>query len=177
MSSKALARVSVQSGAKELNAALKRLQKTQIFVGIAKGEGNDKRRDGGPDNHLLGYIHEKGSPAANIPARPFLVPGIESAKKDIQRGLRAVMKAALADDENAVDKLLERTGLQAVSAVKKYITSADFEPLSPKYLKYGRHKARLTKGKRDNEVAGEDVRPLINTGALRDSLDFYLEGH
>ena len=57
----------------ELNQALKRLAKTAVYVGIAAGSNDDTRNDGGPSNHLLGFVHENGSPVNNIPPRPFLV--------------------------------------------------------------------------------------------------------
>ena len=176
MKTKPIASLSVISRAKELNDALKRLQKTQIFVGIATGSKGDKREDGGPDNHLLGFVHERGSPAANIPARPFLAPGVASGAEKIVPGLERTIKAALRNDEAAVEASLKKTGRDAVSAVKVYMTTADFVPLSPKYLKQ-RHRARLTKGKRANELKGKGVRPLINSGSLLEALDYYLEEH
>ena len=68
MKPKPIATFKHTSHAKELNKSLQRLQKSLIFVGIAAGSKGDSRKDG-PANHLLGFVHEHGSPAANIPAR------------------------------------------------------------------------------------------------------------
>lgn len=175
MKRKPLAKITVSSKTKELNDALKRLQKAVVAVGIAKGSKGDARKDGGPPNHLLGFVHEHGSPAANIPARPFLVPGIESAEKEIKAGLEAAMKAALDNDKDGMSAALERTGLKAVSAVKSTMREGPFEPLKPGTIR-NRNRSRGTKGKRENELQGQNVKPLIDTGALRDAIDFYVEG-
>lgn len=174
MSGKSLASVSVESHVKELNDALKKLAKSMIYVGIAKGSKGDTRDDGAPPNSDLGFIHEFGSPAANIPPRPFLVPGINDAKDEIKDGLRSAMKAALADDEKAMTEHMERTGFRAVTAVKKYMQTAKFAPLKPSTIR-SRNRSRQTKGKRENEQQGEGIRPLINTGALHDAIDFTVE--
>lgn len=174
MSGKSLASVSVEIHVKELNDALKKLAKSMIYVGIAKGSKGDTRDDGAPPNSDLGYIHEHGSPAANIPPRPFLVPGVKGARDQIVKGLRAAMKAALKGDEKACDGLMERTGKKTVIAVKSYMQTADFAPLKPATIR-NRNRSRQTIGKRENEQQGEGIRPLINTGALHDAIDFTVE--
>lgn len=168
--------ISVKSASKmgDLNQALQRLRGSAIFVGIAKGVEGDKREDGAISNSDLGFIHEFGAPASNIPARPFLRPGVESARKKVAAGMGAAIKAALHDDEALMDAALEQTGLNAATAVKDYMTKAPFAPLSPATLRQ-RNRSRMTKGKRDNELEGTNVRPLINTGALLNSIEHYIE--
>lgn len=167
--------IKVTSRTKELNESLKRLQKAVLMVGIAQGSKGDARDDGGPPNSLLGWVHERGSPSAGIPARLFLRPGIEDAKDDIKDGLKAAMQAALKDDADGMNAELEKTGIRAVSAVKTKMREGPFAPLKPSTVK-GRNRSRQTQGKRENEVKGENIKPLINTGALRDAIDFYVEG-
>lgn len=174
MKQKSLASLTHTSRAKELNKSLERLKNSVVFVGIASGSKNDARDDGGPPNHLLGFVHEHGSPAANIPPRPFLVPGVKSAKQEVTASMEAAMRAALNDDDRTVKKLLEQTGMQAVSAVKLYMRNGEFEPLKPNTIK-NRNRSRLTSGKRENEKEGLKIQPLINTGALRDAIDCYVE--
>lgn len=167
--------IKVESHTKELNAALKRMQSAVVKVGIAQGSRGDSRKDGGPPNSLLGWVHERGSPAANIPARPFLRPGIEDAKDEIKDGLKAAMRAALANDVDGMNAELEKTGMIAVSSVKSKMREGPFEPLKPDTIR-SRNRSRGTKGKRENETQGRNIKPLINTGALRDAIDFYVEG-
>lgn len=160
----------------KLNESLQRLQKTSVYVGIAKGSKGDRRTDGGPDNHLLGYVHERGSPAANIPARPFLEPGVAAAKSDLAITLGTAMKAALHDDFEEVQSLIEQAGFQAASSVKSYMQSAEFDPLKESTIR-NRNRSRLTKGKREEEkrVDRSAIRPLINTGELMGAINFYVE--
>ena len=147
----------------------------------ATAEDDDLRRhrqgkDNGPDNHLLGFVHEYGSPAANIPARPFLRPGVKSAHDQIASGLEQALKAALRDDADGMQAALDMTGIQAVSAVKSFMRdpSPPFVELKPATLR-NRHRSRMTKTKRENEVLNESVKPLLNTGALRNAIDYYIE--
>lgn len=154
----------------ELNQALKRLAKTAVYVGIAAGSKDDTRNDGGPSNHLLGFVHENGSPVNNIPPRPFLVPGLEANREMIVDGLKGAMDCALKGDEKKCGQTLERLAIRSASAVKSYMQTADFEPLKPRTIA-NRNRSRLTQGTRENEMEGVGIRPLINTGQLRDAID------
>ena len=59
-----------------LRDALRKLTQDVVLVGIPAAEDG---RDGEPmGNAAIGYIQENGSAAANIPPRPFLVPGVRS---------------------------------------------------------------------------------------------------
>lgn len=174
MKPKPLATVTVTSRTAELNEALKRLQRTVVAVGIAKGSKGDLRDDGGPPNSDLGFIHEFGSPAANIPPRPFLRPGVEDARESVVQNLESAMRAALANNKQAVNTHLEGAGKSAVASVKKKMQEGPFEPLKPSSIE-SRHRSRGTKGKRENEKKGVGIQPLINTGSLQGAIDFLVE--
>lgn len=173
---KPLASIEHTSNVRQLNKSLEKLRQTAILVGIASDSKKDKRKDGGPSNATLGYIHEKGSPAMNIPARPFLVPGVNEAKAEITKGMETAMQAALHDDMREVRTVLKQTGLKTVSSVKSYMQSAKFEPLKPSTIR-NRNRSRMTKDKRESEEMMDEtsVKPLINTGQLRDAIGFYIE--
>lgn len=172
---KPLATVEHTSRVHELNKSLQRLKRTSVMVGIASGEKGDRRKEEPIPNSVLGYIHEKGSPSAGIPARPFLVPGVQSAQEQISHSLGVAMKAALADDAKEVKNILRQTGRDAASAVKKYMRNASFEPIKPETIR-NRKYSRKTKSRREEEEKGAStIKPLINTGQLRDSIDFYIE--
>lgn len=166
--------VSIMRRDRELNAALKKLQKSAIYVGIAEGSKRDKRDDPNvtksPDNHLLGFVHENGSPANNIPPRPFLVPGIEHSSQVIVAGMKRAIKQALNGNEKDSAESLEQTAIRAASAVKNYMQTASFEPLKPETIA-NRNRSRQTIGKRKNEKLGIAIKPLINTGQLRNAID------
>lgn len=150
-----------------LNASLKELKKTSIYVGIPRGSDGDVRDDGsGILNSDLGWIHEKGSPAAGIPPRPFLEPGVESVKDVLAECMGDAITAALKGDNLRMNANLEEASHRALSAVQNYMNTADFEPLKPATLKY-RNRSRGTKSKRDGEDEGTaENRPLINTRSL-----------
>ena len=60
----------------EVLSAVTKLVGREVLVGIP--EDNTERVNGDEaTNAQLGYVHEFGSPAKNIPARPFLIPGTE----------------------------------------------------------------------------------------------------
>lgn len=174
MTAKSQAVLTKTSRVKELNSSLRKLKGSLVMVGIAKGSDKDKRKDGGIDNSDLGWIHENGSPSRNIPARPFLRPGVKEGSEKICSQMEAAMRAALKDDKTAMKAHLERAGMVAVSSVKSYMQTASFAPLADSTLR-NRHRSRKTKSRRTNELLGKDVRPLINTGALQQSIDYYVE--
>lgn len=177
MRAKPIASVSVSSShIKEVTQALLKLKRTKVYVGIADSGKTDRRKEGPITNSQLGYIHEHGSPAAGIPARPFLRPGVEAGKERVIEDLRLAMDAAIQEDSARVRHNLEAAGSHAVSEVKKYMRTADFEPLKPSTIR-NRNRSRETKSKRKTEAAMDmsKIRPLQNTGQLLDSIDYYVE--
>lgn len=168
----------------------------QVLVGIPDSttERNDEDDEGPMNNATLGYLHENGSPANNLPARPFLIPGIEDATSDIAGRLRKAADAALDGKADKVDQQLNAAGLIAQNSVKEKISTGDFAPLSPSTVASRRYK-RGTKSMRDSEREYMDmirsgaqaagfslaelqdaagIRPLIDTGQLRDSITYVI---
>lgn len=157
-----------------LDKVVKQLGKKALYVGIASGEDGDERTDGAPPNSLLGYVHEYGSPSKNIPARPFLVPAVEGFRKEISKGMGKAMQMALEGDEKGCDEALERTAIRTASEVKNYMQEADFEPLAHRTI-INRQRNRMTKSQRKEEIELDtsSIKPLIDTGQLRDSIQGY----
>ena len=144
-------------------AAVNALTETQVLVGIpsdAPARGDDEG-DRPLTNAELGYIHEFGAPEANIPARPFLLPGVENARAAIAAEYRHAAEAAL-DGRNVAEAAHLRVGITAQNAVRAKITEGPFAPLAERTLK--RRKARGRKGES----------PLIDTGQMRASVTFSL---
>jgi hypothetical protein len=133
--------------------AIKDLTSLEVLVGIP--DANAGRDEGAISNAEIGYLMETGSPAQNIPERPFLVPGVESIRDKIAKRMRAGAEAALAGRNADVEGTLTSVGLTAENAVKTKITDGPFAPLSPKTLAKRRARGRT----------GE--KPLIDTGQLR----------
>lgn len=165
---------------KSLNALTSR----EVLVGVP-GTTAERREDAdepqGPmNNATLAYIHEHGSPAANIPARPFVHPGIEDARDRIAANLGKAAGAALDGQQGKVTTFLDRAGLAAQNSIRAKINSGEFAPLAEATLR-----ARAARGRKGaaaelasraagNAPSNETARPLIDSGQLRNSITYVL---
>jgi phage gpG-like protein len=138
---------------------LSNLAKQQVLVGIP---GGSERSDGELSNAQIGYIQDQGSPAANIPARPFMTPGIEAAQERITAKLQKDSKALLDGDLRTANESLNAAGLIAVSSIQNKITEGDFEPLAA---------STIAKRKAEGNDSGK---PLTVTGQLRNSITYVI---
>lgn len=180
----------VKDNTKKLLKGLAALAENRCYAGVPATNAGRKDEDTPINNAELMYIHENGSPAANIPARPVVHPAIKSSQPAITAALFATGKAALAGGGNeAVDKGLNAVGLIAQNAMRSRITSGPFAPLSPRTIAQ-RAAQRGSKKRRKGEqqyldlvadgmapakaqnVAG--IKPLINTGQLRRALTYVI---
>lgn len=150
--------------------ALKRLVSQEVLVGVPNTNADrqpDPNAKSTPNNATIAYVQEFGSPAKNIPARPFLLPGIRSAEEPIAAQMKKAGEAALKIDNaaattGAVDQALHQVGLVAQNAVRAKITDGPFASLSPQTI------ARRKSRGRDGD------KPLIDTGQLRASLTYVI---
>ena len=128
-----------------------------IALDVMVGIPNDKdSRDGPIGNAGLGYIHEFGSALQNIPARPFLYPGVINAAEQISKHMIKAM-------DIGPEVAFNRAGLSAVTSVKKMIRSQEgFEPLAPSTLA-----AREREGFKGTKA-------LIHTGQLLNSVTYVI---
>lgn len=141
-------------------SALENMPKKRVLVGIPLSESG--RKDGMLTNAELGYIHENGSAANNIPPRPFLVPGVRAASEKCVNVLKQYAVKQITG-KGTIEQGLNAAGLIAQSSVKKRIqTSEGIAPLSEKTLK-----ARERAGKKG-------TRPLIRTGQLINSITYVI---
>ena len=147
---------------KDVKDAMHHLTLKKVMVGIPAQKAS---RPGTPiNNAALGYIHEHGSPARNIPARPWLVPGTRQAQKDYLPHLKKAAELAMSGDKHSVDVELHSAGIVAVSGVKLYFNTANFVPLRPSTLAARRRAGFL------------GTRPLVRTGQLRNAINYVLRG-
>lgn len=150
---------------KQVLKALNNLTKKQVLVGIPAANADREPEPGEPPgitNAVIGYLMENGSPAANIPARPHLVPGIESIEPEIARRYRVGAQAVLDGKTDSLDDTHAAVGLLAVAAVQRKIDSVIPPPLSPRTLA-----ARRARGR-----TGET--PLIDTGQYRRAQNYVI---
>lgn len=161
----------------------------QVLIGIPDSTTSRDEEVGQEiTNATLGYIHENGSPAANIPARRHLVPGVEKVEEKAVAKLKQAAQATMRGDAQKADQLLNDAGIIGMGGVKSEINwEGDFEPLKPATIR-NRHRSRGTKSMRDNErqylalVAGgmlpadaqsaAGIRPLVNSAQYRNSITY-----
>lgn len=156
-------------GVDGLVKAMRDLAKMQLLVGIPSddepnlgdGSGSNVRNDGPATNALIAYVAENGSPARNIPARPFLVPGVEAGMPQAEPYLKAAAEAAISGSTGAVERNLMAAGLVLQGAVRQEITTGDFAPLAPSTVA-----ARRRRGHQG------EIRPLLDSGQLRAAVNF-----
>lgn len=154
-----------------MRQAQKMLASHQVLVGIP--EDQDARKDGEPiGNAAIGYVHEHGSPAQNIPARAFLLPGISDilaqAKERLAEGARAAMRGNLA----GVMSNLNAIGILGQNAVRARFTNNDWAPLAQSTLDARIRRQAPEKRKKDRPSKAARANPLIDSGSLRRAISY-----
>lgn len=146
----------------KMAAGIELLASTRVMVGVPADKAD--RKEGPINNAALAYIHDKGAPEANIPARPFMEPAVESVAAEIRGGIGKAGEFALDGRLDAVERQYQRVGAIGRDAIKAKITDGPFAPLKPSTIA-----ARKSKRKSRNN---QDIKPLIDTGALRNSINY-----
>lgn len=157
-------RVTVDNTA-DLERAIKALIKSEVLVGVPDENAMRDPEEGEPSppsNAVIGYVQEFGDPAKNIPARPFLVPGVASKQDEYAKRFKKAAQDALNGNLDAVAKQMNAVGSAAAAAVQAKITDGPFAPLSPVTLA-----RRRTKGRTDEK-------PLMDTGQLNASVKYVI---
>jgi hypothetical protein len=139
--------------------ALRELTRHEVLVGFL-AETDPARSDTEQTNASLAYIHEFGSPAHNIPPRPFLLPGVESVSDAITEEARTAALSAIDGNRAGMTHALEDLGRVAQRGVERHMTNASFVPLAPATLR-----ARRAAG-----IAS--TQPLVATGQMRGAVDW-----
>lgn len=167
-----------------LRALLEGISATEVLVGFPESSAT---RDGsGPTNAMLGYVHDNGAPEQNIPARPFMIPGIESVATEVTNILAALAKGHLNKGKLTADQGLTRVGLKVQAAIRKKINEGVPPPLADSTLR--RRAARKGKGlgsrkgaklELELRAAGWDpsvdfAKPLVDTGQMRNAVSFVI---
>lgn len=150
-----------------LTAAMKALEENQVLVGIpaekAPRTSSEAKATGAKiNNAALGYIHNFGSPAQNIPARQFLEPGIKDAQDGITVRMTKAAQGALDGQPDVVKNNLNAVGIIASSSVKLKINSNIPPPLGASTLAARRRRGRT------------GTHTLVDTGQLRNSISYVI---
>jgi hypothetical protein len=166
-------------------ASLRDLLGKQVLVGIPE----DRARTGsaGITNASIAYIMEFGSPLQNIPARAFLVPGVQKARDKALRQIKQAATSALNQDPKGMAQALNRAGIIGSESVRTEILNGDYPPLRPATIA-ARARGRGDRTRRENEIgyltmvrggvepgaaqSEAGIRPLINTGEMFRSITY-----
>jgi len=149
-----------------IKKAIDKLAGSRVRIGIPQ---DSKRKGGDPmDNATLGWIHETGSPAQNIPARPFLRPGVTGSRDQWEPYLRQAAEAAYRGDETVMDQALNAAGGFARDAVKLTITDRIPPPVTEQTVRRS-----TSTGRRTGPVSG--AVPLVDTAQLLNSITYVVE--
>lgn len=168
--------------------ALESMQAKDVLAGFPAEEEPRKVEDGEEKepitNAALGYIHNTGMPEQNIPARPFMVEGIETIKDKVISGMETVGVVALDGNTQAVEQGLHAVGMTAKLGIQNKILDGPFQPLAESTLKgrvrnAGSEVARAAQEELDSRAAGNapnvDIsRPLNVTGQMRNAVNYVL---
>lgn len=139
-----------------------------VLVGIP----SDKSGRKGPiNNAVLGYVHEFGSPAAHIPPRPFLIPGVRNASKDVADRFALALKDI--GSGVGLEAAMHEIGMMVMKSVQKVLqTSEDMKPLAPSTLAARKRWSKKKNRKTDAEIQQYGYRPLLRTRALFRSIHY-----
>jgi hypothetical protein len=159
--------------------AIKNMTRKEVLAGFPADEAPREDADGNPEpitNAALGYIHNFGSPEQNIPARPFMIPGIEAVEEKIGNYMHQAGVAALDGNQQQMDGALLATALTAQAGIQAKINDGPFEPLAESTLRGRAQRGQAGAQKElDERAMGqepgiENARPLIDTGQLRNAV-------
>lgn len=175
----------------QLQADIRLLADSEVLVGFPEETSDRKASGGGKEpltNAALGFIHDNGAPEANIPARPFMIPGIESARPAITKRLASAALSVLRNSQRVqpktdiVEKNLHAVGMVAVAALKNKIDEGIPPPLADSTLQARLRRTPSRKAEAQelaNRAAGVSpsiglVKPLIDTGEMRSAINYAL---
>lgn len=153
----------------KLRKALKFLKNNPVYVGISEDTTERKEEDDeekvGVTNADLLFIHTKGSPVNNIPARPVIEPAIENARDKITNQMKAAAKAVLEVNEEKAFKHLSLAGTYAQKASRSWFKNPEnnWPPNSPAVIAIKKRKGST------------NPRPLIDTGELIKSITYFVD--
>ncbi len=146
----------------QLKVSLDKLTRQNVMVGVPQDKTRRQEEESPAGNATLAYIHDNGAPAANIPARPFMKPGVEAAKPTIVKQFQLAAKKALQKDDSAIERGLNMAGLAAQNAIRAAINEGPGPELSEGTLAARRRRGR------------QGTKPLVDTGQLRNSITYVI---
>ena len=165
----------------DLYRNLERAVRTEVLVGIPRATA--MRPGDKISNAEIAYINEHGDPARRIPPRPFMEPGLQRCRDKVRDVMAAgVQRLARFGSLRASARLV---GIICQASIRGVFTDNDWKPLSPRKI-MARAQRTVSKRKGFGEKSDRQQhtmlakelarragdRPLIDTGALRQSITY-----
>ena len=151
-------------GLGSIEKAIAQLLKTRLLVGIPGDSTREPEpgQKGAPiSNGALGYLLEHGDDEHNLPARPFLIPGVRAALPEITKGMHRAAVGALSGKPSEIKVGFERAGLLAVASVKMTMQAGPFAPLSVRTIEQRARRRNPETGKLLRDGRSEDARSYL----------------
>jgi hypothetical protein len=174
-----------KDGVADLMASMLLLTQREVLVGFPEDTKDRKPEPGEPPpdvtNAELAYVHDNGMPEKNVPARPFMLPGIREAQPLIIKHLTTAARNVLLKRSPAlVEQGFERAGLAAQFAIRRKINEGIPPPLAKSTLQErARRKRKGAKKELARRAAGETpstqfAKPLIDTAQMRNAVNYVI---
>ena len=170
-----------QDRLEEILEATTKLAKRQVLIGVPDiNAGRDDTSE--VSNAAIAYWMEFGVPEKNIPARPSIIPGVQSMEQQNINRLRKAGEGALDRQPEKTEAQFEAIGLENVSAVRMKIRSGPFVPLAPSTIA-ARARSDMSKLDElykhdtiasDQHAALTGVQPLIDTAKFLQSINYVI---
>jgi hypothetical protein len=163
-------------------AAVQALAKSEVLVGFPDSS-TDRKEDGeesGITNAALAYIHDNGEPSHNIPARPFMLPGMKRAEPDVEKYMSGALRAAMRGNVVAAEGQMHAAGAAARDAIKATINEGIPPPLSERTLQERARRGRvgadieLRRRAKGQAPLLALATPLIDTGQMRNATNYVI---
>jgi hypothetical protein len=157
----------------EMMRKTQEIASTQVLVGIPAARSP---RQGDPiGNAALGYIAEFGSPARNIPPRPWLGPPVNRMRDEAAAMLKKAAELRFDGKAAEADQVLNALGLMAQNKVKQNITSGG----DPKFADWAdsTKERRGVAGQSSTLPSGEknpNYTILVDSGQMLNSISYVL---
>jgi hypothetical protein len=168
----------VKDRVNEIEKIIRELASKQVLVGIPEDKSGRRAEQGiNPviTNAALGYIHEQGSPAQNIPSRAWLVPGVAAGKDKTADYFKQAGVAAFEGDKAKADKALNIAGQYNVNTIKARISQGIPPPLKhPRRVRGTTAAARARNRKAQAAAGAGQETPLIDTAQFINSINYVI---
>ena len=152
-----------------IQEAVALLVRKRLLVGIpgdsAPRQPGPGQKGTPPSNALIGYVLETGAPEMNLPARPFLVPGVTAAKPAIIKGMRKATVAAFSGKPAQINNGIDEAGLAAVASVKATMLNGGFAALSDRTIEARARRRNPDTGKLRQDGRSKDARAFLKLRA------------